>query len=541
MFTAEELVEDARPTLHPRGVVEVGILGPDLAAVADVSLRCCRQDRQVGIAQDRCGIVAVGRVVAGRHPDQVHDVATNVGLDSQSFEHTVGQVGAAGFVVVAGRVVDGVVEPDGESDRDVVGRLRSGRGQFVERRVHLDQVLDRVVATVRFGVPGEQVTDGRFGPGTDHADVERQQIPPVSERVDHGPSLPTSRPNSREPHAPPGSWRQTGAVAGPSEIEACDECAFVSSDYTRQDLLGTLRAVSPMWRTMVEGVDGEVLGRRPAPEVWSALEYAAHTRDITGVLAIMAGFAIEFDHPDLDGEPTPPDGMAAPEVPPSIEVAIDEVESAAARFHDGVARLDAADWDRAVSLDGHERDVTWILGHAVHDATHHLKDVGRILHGFGVGAPSHRGTVAQINTSDGGVPKTPVTTAEVGRHGLVGDRQHDRRNHGRPLQALCLWSEEIIGDLQAEGHPIATGLAGENLTLSGIDWSTIRPGVRLLVGDVSIEISAWATPCAKNAPWFAEGDFNRMSHDRHPGWSRAYAWVLEGGTVRVGDTVVVEP
>jgi hypothetical protein len=31
-----------------------------------------------------------------------------------------------------------------------------------------------------------------------------------------------------------------------------------------------------------------------------------------------------------------------------------------------------------------------------------------------------------------------------------------------------------------------------------------------------------------------------MDHDRHPGWSRAYAWVLRGGEVHPGDAVVVE-
>ncbi|MND08457.1 hypothetical protein D3C83_310620 [compost metagenome] len=65
--------------------------------------------------------------------------------------------------------------------------------------------------------------------------------------------------------------------------------------------------------------------------------------------------------------------------------------------------------------------------------------------------------------------------------------------------------------------------------------------MQLLVGDVLAEISAYATPCSKNAPWFTDRYFNRMDHDRHPGWSRAYAWVREPGTIRTGDPVIVEP
>lgn len=177
---------------------------------------------------------------------------------------------------------------------------------------------------------------------------------------------------------------------------------------------------------------------------------------------------------------------------------------------------------------------------AVHDAIHRLRDLGRALDGAGAGAPSQAGTVAQVSASDGGVPKAPVLVAEVGRRGLLGDRQANRKHHGRPFQALCLWSSEVIDALVAEGHPVRAGAAGENITVRGIDWSTLRPGVRLLVGDVSCEISAWAVPCRKNDRWFT-GRSDRISHDLHPGWSRAYAWVLEPGVITTGDRVLVEP
>ena len=176
----------------------------------------------------------------------------------------------------------------------------------------------------------------------------------------------------------------------------------------------------------------------------------------------------------------------------------------------------------------------------VHAAIHLLRDLGRFLHEAGAGAPSQQGAVAQISASDGGVPKSAVAVADVSRRGLVGDRQTNRKHHGRPFQALCLWSSEVIDALAGEGHPIRAGAAGENITVTGIDWSTIRPGVRLLVGDVLCEISAWAVPCRKNDQWFT-GRSDRIDHDLHPGWSRAYAWVLEPGTVSTGDPVLVEP
>ncbi len=148
--------------------------------------------------------------------------------------------------------------------------------------------------------------------------------------------------------------------------------------------------------------------------------------------------------------------------------------------------------------------------------------------------------VHQINTSNGGVPKLPVAEAEVRERGVVGDRQADRVHHGHPEQALCLYSLEVIEKLQAEGHPIAPGSAGENLTLSGIDWSSVVPGVRLRIGDeLEIEITDYATPCSKNAQWFADGKFGRMGQSRHPGESRVYARVVSVGTIKTGDRVAL--
>lgn len=150
------------------------------------------------------------------------------------------------------------------------------------------------------------------------------------------------------------------------------------------------------------------------------------------------------------------------------------------------------------------------------------------------------GSVAQLNVSGGGLPKTPVPLVEVDWRGVVGDRQATRVHHGRPWQALCLWSTEVIAELHAQGHPIAAGLAGENITVSGLRWADVRAGVRLQVGSVLCEISAYALPCYQNKAWFLDGEFEVMHHERGP-VSRVYATVLQPGTITVGDTVTLEP
>lgn len=322
--------------------------------------------------------------------------------------------------------------------------------------------------------------------------------------------------------------------------ETCQACRFDGAEYDLQDSLGTLRDLAPMWRETIEGLDDEVLLARPAPDVWAAAEYTAHAADVTQAMGRLLHGLLTIDELEVEAVP---EGHA-PDITDGFDAAIDRLEANLARLHDRAERVGAEEgqpWTRTALADGYVIDGAWVLRHAIHDASHHLSDIGRGIHALGAGAPTQVGAVAQLNVSDGGVPKKPVGSAEVGVRGLVGDRQTSRRHHGRPLQALCLWSSEVIETLRGEGHPIGPGLAGENITLTGLDWATIRPGVQLRIGGVLAEISAYATPCEKNADWFRDREFNRMNHDRHPGWSRAYAWVREPGTIRTGDQVIVEP
>lgn len=150
-----------------------------------------------------------------------------------------------------------------------------------------------------------------------------------------------------------------------------------------------------------------------------------------------------------------------------------------------------------------------------------------------------RGLLVSINRSDGGVPKLPVDEAEVTAAGVEGDRQRDTHFHGGPDRAVSVFSLEHIRALQGEGHPIDVGTTGENLTVSGLDWDRVMPGASLRVGDVVLEVTNYAHPCANIAGSFADRSFVRMSQKKHPGWSRVYARVLRPGRLRVGETVEI--
>jgi MOSC domain-containing protein YiiM len=145
--------------------------------------------------------------------------------------------------------------------------------------------------------------------------------------------------------------------------------------------------------------------------------------------------------------------------------------------------------------------------------------------------------IVQISVSLGGVPKTAIPTAWVTTEGLEGD-SHRYRHHGGQERAVCLYSIEAIEWLRTEGHSIAPGSIGENVTVHGLDWSAVVPGRRVRLGErVLLEVTRYTTPCQTIRDVFTGGDIARVSQKTHPGWSRVYAQVLVEGLIRRDDPV----
>ena len=134
-----------------------------------------------------------------------------------------------------------------------------------------------------------------------------------------------------------------------------------------------------------------------------------------------------------------------------------------------------------------------------------------------------------------GLPKRPVPELVVTPDGVQGDfnRWRTEEAGGDPDQAVLLLNEEILADLQAEGWPVQAGDVGENLTVAGLGADALRPGVRLHLGEVVLEVSKACDPCTIlfTLPYVGieRGPaFLRVLAGRR-GW---YARVLQGGTVR---------
>lgn len=130
------------------------------------------------------------------------------------------------------------------------------------------------------------------------------------------------------------------------------------------------------------------------------------------------------------------------------------------------------------------------------------------------------------------VPTRSVTevVAEAGV-GLVGDRYHGARHRHVTVQAL----DDLEAAAAELGRPVDPALTRRNVTLDSGPVPT-RPGDRLRIGDVELEVVRIAAPCRLLDDWLGPGAMRAM-HARGGTVCR----LLGSGTIRVGDPVHLAP
>lgn len=97
-----------------------------------------------------------------------------------------------------------------------------------------------------------------------------------------------------------------------------------------------------------------------------------------------------------------------------------------------------------------------------------------------------------------GIYKTPQSgRVSVGHLGLENDAVCNTKHHGGPDQAVYLYSLEDYAFWSRQlGKPVEAGAFGENLTLSGFDFSEFCVGDTLTSDALTLQIAAPRIPCS---------------------------------------------
>ena len=159
-------------------------------------------------------------------------------------------------------------------------------------------------------------------------------------------------------------------------MTSCDECGF---SYDSIDPAGIADALRAHAQAFVDAVGGDVRAR-PAPDVWSQLEYACHMRDVLQIQIGRVARGLVEDTPSFDpmGREERPArfhyNSQDPEVVRSelLEAASALADVFAGMSEDHLARTVTYNWPVTMV-----RPLRWVGRHTVHELVHHRIDLDR--------------------------------------------------------------------------------------------------------------------------------------------------------------------
>lgn len=158
---------------------------------------------------------------------------------------------------------------------------------------------------------------------------------------------------------------------------ACPECSFDTSAVLPERVGAMVRENSWRWRPLLARSDAK---RRPSEDVWSALEYACHVRDVFSVYDMrLERMLAEEDplYPNWDQDETAIEQCYGEQDPLRVS---DELEEAGARLAGRFDAVSGVQWERTGRRgDGAQFTIESFARYMIHDPVHHLYDVERGL------------------------------------------------------------------------------------------------------------------------------------------------------------------
>lgn len=129
-------------------------------------------------------------------------------------------------------------------------------------------------------------------------------------------------------------------------------------------------------------------------------------------------------------------------------------------------------------------------------------------------------------------PMIPVMEANaipgIGLEGVDGHRGRNNRWPNGRRQVLVI-SAEIL-----DAFGLKPGDVREQITTRGIDVMNLRPGDRLRIGEVMLEVTLGCTPCDMLE------DIRPGLRDAMQGQRGMLFRIVQGGAIRIGDAIEVQ-
>lgn len=155
----------------------------------------------------------------------------------------------------------------------------------------------------------------------------------------------------------------------------CGECGVDVRTFPREDVGRMIRANAGRWGPVLAHAEA---GTRPSDDVWSALEYACHVRDVFRLYDRRLQMMLEQDdpqYPNWDQDVAATENRYSEQDPATVA---EELTDAAARLAERFDGVRNDQWERrGTRSDGAHFTVESFARYMIHDPEHHLHDVER--------------------------------------------------------------------------------------------------------------------------------------------------------------------
>ncbi len=154
----------------------------------------------------------------------------------------------------------------------------------------------------------------------------------------------------------------------------CHECGFDAHDVRSSDLAASIRASADPWPALLAAPGSS---SRPAPHVWSPLEYACHVRDVHQVFADRLALMLAEDDPEFENWDQDETALLARYDEQDPTTVGEQLVAAARSVAEGYDAVGGHQWQRSGRRSNGSRFTVETLGrYHLHDVAHHLHDVG---------------------------------------------------------------------------------------------------------------------------------------------------------------------
>jgi len=165
-------------------------------------------------------------------------------------------------------------------------------------------------------------------------------------------------------------------------MQVCEQCGFGYADVAVGEIAGRLTAAPERYRAALAGAAPEAARRRPQPEVWSALEYSCHVRDVLLIQRDRAVLAQAEELPSVSRMYRDERVALCGYSDQTLDEVLVQLDMAARLCALLFAHLDQNAWSRRLIYNWPapaDQDLAWLGRHTVHEVEHHLHDVLAVL------------------------------------------------------------------------------------------------------------------------------------------------------------------